>query len=384
MGVLFKSLSELVAKTNLTLLDLSAASSPRGTQERQALEMPSQASTYVSAERLKEWGRVSPAHSTSSLERYLATPLTEEAIPSIAIESLSETFSQASGPGTREELDARFNRILEELQQTQSELIPKSSRATRSPSPLRYGTADVVEELPDIGRAGSVAGSNSSIESRRSAASWTSQNSVGSRGSRRGRKIWVRAKNQHTETSLAANGKERATDAPGKDPWYCTSPGCDQLFQYRYAWDRHEAAVHHWPYHWICNVGTGTDRVHKVISSRIFFRQDQYVAHMKAAHPEVRTNKEQASALRENNPDFKLNSLICRFCGSVLRDWEERQDHVAIHMQKGLPKSSWLYNERHDLVSPWAANESLRKAKPSCRLGVVVCDPALDCSSHTF
>lgn len=336
LKVLFTFTIDSTVTANLFLLGPRVAQSPQETQERQLSETPSQVSTSVSAEGLKELGRISPAHSTSSLERYLATPLTEEAIPSIAVQSLSETYSKALGSGAREELGTKFDHVLKELEQTQSELGAQVFRTMRRP---RNRTA------------GSVAGSSSSLHSGSSVGSWTSQNSVRSRDSRRGRKRWVRAANQSADPcSVFPETYEAATIKRPKGIWYCTSPDCDKSFQYRCEWDRHEAAVHHWPYRWMCGAGTDPRTVHKNGTSCIFFRQDQFLAHVKRAHPEAWITKGQALELRENNPDFNPASLKCGFCHRVSGSWEERQDHVGTHMQKGSPKSSWLCWE--DLVWP--------------------------------
>ena len=252
---------------------------------------------------------MSPAHSTSSIERYLETPLQDEAIPSAAIGSLMESYPVDpwdSARGSIEELKER-----RKLQQ--------------------QGKAK-------IGGAGSVAGSDSSVGSRNSMGSWTSQNSAGSRGSRRGRRNWVQTPSDNDSPKNPHSLEYPPPTENPNLPWYCTSPECKSCFRYRSEWDRHEAAVHHWPYHWVCNLGDETSSVHKDADSRIFYRQDQLMKHMKTLHPGAPVTRDSTSDLRRDNPDFDYESLRCGFCFMSLSDWEERQHHVAKHIQGGMPK----------------------------------------------
>jgi hypothetical protein len=282
----------------------------------------------VSTESLRQLDRMSPADSTSSLGRYLATPLREEALPSATIESLSETCFTTGGSPETESMEKRQPEL-----ERQSWIVPDTG--------LLLGAQ--ISKRSRVDGAGSVVGSDSSIDSGNSARSWTSQTSVDSRGSRRGRKSWVPTPNQSTAiASFKTKSKKPVTAEQSKRPWYCTWPDCNKAFQYRYEWDRHEVAVHYWPYHWVCNLGEETSTVHKDASSRIFFRQDQLLVHMKGAHPETRVTKDSASALKKDNPSFNPASLRCGFCHRDLGNWEERQDHVSAHLQEGKPKFAWL------------------------------------------
>jgi len=345
-------------------------SAPQESQERSVSETPSHASTSVSAESLRNLDRLSPACSTTSLERYLATPLAEEAIPSTAMNLLLDTGSIIPVRDT----------ILERVRQVRWHLMAKRGKQTtadigaqiaefkemkraeinlrrlENEETMRQSTAEarmLRAHQPIFGVAGSVAGSDSSRDSGDSAGSWISQNSVDSRGPRRGRKSWVQIPNQFNATASTpeTEGKSSATTKNSKGRlWYCTWPSCDKSFQFRSEWDRHETTVHHWPYHWVCNLDQETDTVHKDAASRIFYREDQLLVHMRGSHPGIKVTKLSVATLKQDNPDFNPESLKCGFCHESLRNWEERQDHVAAHIKGGLlqerlPKSSWLVTQ---------------------------------------
>jgi len=216
-----------------------------------------------------------------------------------------------------------------------------------------FGARMTRAHQPVVGVAGSVTGSDSSRDSEDSAGSWISQNSVDSRGPRRGRKSWVQVPNQFSATASARETKRRSfatKKSPKGRPWYCTWPSCDKSFQFRSEWDRHETTVHHWPYHWVCNLDEETDTVHKDAASRIFYRDDQLLAHMRGSHPGINITKVSVATVKQDNPDFNPESLKCGFCHESLRNWEERQNHVAAHIKGGLPqerlpKSSWLVTQ---------------------------------------
>ncbi|KAH6883039.1 hypothetical protein BKA58DRAFT_28971 [Alternaria rosae] len=321
------------------LLDFPVAPPPQEMRER-----PRQ-STPISVEGLNQLNRVSPAHSTSSLQRYLATPFTEEPILPAATQSFSQALAARRASDT--ELEAVIFANMERL----GNLLPpdldhsqslQSAQTRQDEEPLESA------QRPDVAR--SRAGSQSSRGSGKSHRSWTSQNSNRSRGSRRGRKNWVRASNMNTiNAPPQTEDAEPVTAETSEPPWYCTSLDCDKSFKYRSEWDRHEAAVHHWPYHWVCNLGDENSLVHKDAKSRIFFRVDQLLAHMRKAHPETYTLNSTASQLKTDNPDFDPNSLVCGFCSQSLPNWEERQSHVFAHLESGVLKS-WL-SLRHDLMS---------------------------------
>jgi len=296
---------------------------------------------------------VSPARSTTSLERYLAAPLTEEAIPSTAIDLLKDNYSLILRTGTTEQLIAELKRTSKleartpsTAKMTQSELEALRQYNSRTLKDVR-SRARMSRALPSTNDvAGSIAGSDSSIDSGSSAGSWISQTSVDSRGPRRGRKSWVQVPNQFNATASARETEEKSpitTKCPKSRSWYCTWSSCNKSFQFRSEWDRHETAVHYWPYHWVCNLGVQPSAVHKDAASRIFYREDQLLIHMRDRHRRGNVTKHLVSTLKQGNPDFNSESLRCGFCYQVLRDWEERQDHVAAHLLKeGLAKSQWM------------------------------------------
>ncbi|KAI4934715.1 hypothetical protein J4E85_002573 [Alternaria conjuncta] len=178
--------------------------SPPETPKRDMSETPSQASTSVSAESLRRLDRASPAQSTSSLERYLATPLIEEAIPSAAIKPLMEASIMSKHDVVLERkrnmrqgnLERRFNADAERRFRADAERQFNETLQRKG-----FKTKAIRSTLRRTGGAGSVAGSDSSMDSGSSVGSWTSQNSADSRGSRKGRKSWVQAPNHITAAS---------------------------------------------------------------------------------------------------------------------------------------------------------------------------------------
>jgi len=108
----------------------------------------------LSSENLKAHTRQSPSSSTPSLEKYLSTPANEESVP--------PTISAAANQST----------------------LSKRSRVACDPYKF---------SMPAPKRTYSVSGSESSIGSAHSGHSFTSQFSVDSRGSRRGRRNWTKA-----------------------------------------------------------------------------------------------------------------------------------------------------------------------------------------------
>lgn len=324
-------------KGNSCLVPLGPPSfpEPQAEEKRQRSRMASQSFMSISSAGIQRLDQVSPAHSTNSLERYLATPLEEDAVALAALELLPDIDIAA---------------------------VERYSRLAQA-----RNSVDWLQGRSDYHKAGSA----SSVNSGNSAGSWTSQSSINSRGSRRGRRNWARPSggiNKVTKT------KKSTTTRNPKHTWYCTSPDCDKDFLYRYEWERHEAAVHHWPHVWTCNVDTDAPTVHKDATSRIFFRQDQFLAHLKSAHPGTDITQNPPGASKKKNPNFNRASLNCGFCLRTLRSWEERQDHIATHLQKGLAKSSWLRKEdvkrKENSVLAWANDESMREARSPHRHGI--------------
>lgn len=157
---------------------------------------------------LRDLDRCSPAPSAASMERYLSQPAGQDSVPTEVIESaLQDNCSLITPP-----VDAR-------LESTIACTACRNRRVRcdgETPTCARYfkpGTICNFEDwpkLPHLGysfehttplsrsrhqspmRAFSIAGSDNSIGSQTSFRSWGSRISIDSRGSRRGRKRWIR------------------------------------------------------------------------------------------------------------------------------------------------------------------------------------------------
>lgn len=308
---------------------------------------------------LEALGKHASITSMSSLQRYIETPATDEAIPLEAVDAIVRQYAETADlhqfSGTT--LNEQFN-------------APTSRAASSQHS---Y----------------SVAGSKSS---RGSAKSYTTQNSFksrDSRGSRRGRKLWVRAKKQADEEApellfpppRPATIDEFRSDSPRRLepaesevpllPYFCTVPSCTASFRYRYEWARHEEALHYEPYHWICcrpyvdtrhiarcficheqNTTIGhvmiehfASCMHKRREEVTFLREDQFLQHISGVHIQTRATRaicrEVLSLCKVDNADIQSSALHCGFCGGVFSNWAERQDHVFKHLKLGACKSAW-------------------------------------------
>ena len=157
-------------------------------------------------------------------------------------------------------------------------------------------------------------------------------------------------------------------------------------FRYRFAWARHEEAVHYCPYHWICCLEVDTvlrlpscfvcgeedvllshfSKAHFLRcgmieqESRTFLREDQLAQHIQNFHVKAvaaKTNvpKDLLCAWKTKNPGLGELALRCGFCGLRFVAWEQRQEHVFAHMQSGTLKSDWLmdnnFMEEKDVFS---------------------------------
>ncbi|KAF1846411.1 uncharacterized protein K460DRAFT_124282 [Cucurbitaria berberidis CBS 394.84] len=361
----------------------------------------------VSAANLDALDRVSPTPSSSSLERYLATPASEEALPFGALGSHIRTFG----------LD-----------------VSQTSRLFSDTfSPMR---------------AFSTAGSESSAGSAISIQSWSSRISIDSRGSRRGRKRWTRPsvksellqpaellppisdierlyQDQTIESvemcppppkrraidpdiskrkspmKLYINPVPEETNLPESCPaYFCTWPNCSITFQHRFEWVRHEEAVHYNPYHWVCC----SDRTHDVKlpecyicgrqndvtighivqdhfpscvdkpqPKRTFLRQDQLAQHIKRVHLKLdgvtqTVPKWLLEIWKSDNPQLRSSPFLlrCGFCGTSCSNWAEREEHVAKHLKDRTCKLSWWPDRA---PAPTALVRGNRKfACPTCGL----------------
>jgi hypothetical protein len=333
--------------------------------------------SVVSSASLGVLDRLSPACSTTSLERFLSTPMEEEGV-SIAF------VKWALQSNVQEEHDLSTWRIA-------------SRAAPRSLSSVNSG---------------------SSISSINSFQSRDSHVSTDSRGSRRGRKQWRRLSTRHvlrgdsqrsSEHSPAISPRMHSTSklSPQRDTpiapllelgvavetsdthsnefqlkpasegtdmcsdkrhLFCTWPSCTSRFRYRFDLTRHEEALHYCPFHWVCcrmddqpqdvlgclvcRESDHTAAQHcnscatKDLRVRTFLREDQLAQHIKRAHihpaiPKKQISKDLLSLWKVNNPSFPVEYLRCGFCGLVSTSWAQRQDHVFDHLRKGIQKSLW-------------------------------------------
>jgi hypothetical protein len=200
-----------------------------------------------------------------------------------------------------------------------------------------------------------------SVDSVGSVSSFGSIRSTDSRGSRQGRPAWVRPK---------AKAQEENTDKAHR--YFCTWSGCDQRFEYRYEWERHEEAIHYRPYRWVCcanqtqvtgprNCGhyfaQDTSLLHganklfgsctrKPEAEHTFFRQDQLLPHIKR-HLRSLTIKNcvdipyLVKAWKPDNPAMEAYALRCGFCGVSFSTWHDRTQHVFHHYLDTICKSAW-------------------------------------------
>lgn len=316
----------------------------------------------VSSANVGALDRLSSKSSSSSLEKFLSTPMSEDGASAVAIQAALRN----------------------------TELHPFSSRSYRDFSvttPLSVSTA----------------GSESSMNSAQSLQSYSSQLSVDSRGSRRGRRRWRRTQpvqdhmrglspvvshhsRQRTSSPEPPSLLPSQQSAPHAD-WptqfiahvsdvpitktgeiFCTWPSCSSQFLYRFDWNRHEEATHYCPYHWVCchDGAISEDISHcllcartdhttiehcrscasKDMESRVFLREDQLAQHIKRVHfsadaPKPKISKEVLSSWKVTNPVFPRAYLHCGFCGLLFDTWVQRQDHVFKHLSRGVCKSSW-------------------------------------------
>ncbi|KAF2844788.1 hypothetical protein T440DRAFT_301482 [Plenodomus tracheiphilus IPT5] len=327
--------------------------------------------------------------SRTSLERYLAAPLAEEAITANALSTFIEPTIHAHLQ-MKEALLSGFSNV---------PLVTKHPYETQS-----------------------VVGSECSVGSSSSMRSCASFVSVDARGPRRGRKRWVRGQNmlppdpkpareetpslknldcatdgntqleRHVQEyrgllKLPVTGLEKAwpsqhsqeqsmgpdTMLPGPAPqrYFCTWQGCEQTFHHRFDWSRHEQAVHYAQYSWVCCLDfsnfqqlfscyysdkfCGASHFHLKSSdfvtcasrdeeARAFFRKDQLNQHIRSAHvrnPPKSVLRDLAQCWRKDNPNFDRSTLVCGFCGQYTDTWEQRQEHVGDHMKNGVLQSSW-------------------------------------------
>lgn len=281
-------------------------------------------STAISSTNLESLDSLPAELSQSPMDRYLSSSSEDEALPAGFEHSLGPLLDTPSESEAAESERIRY-------------VYPRSERrATRRKVPSVFNSDH------------SSVGSNSSMGSYRS---------NDSRGTRRGRRNW----------SANLHGTSESKPPPQWHRYYCTWTGCHATFKHRYEWSRHEEAIHHCPYRWVCCADLASVmplrvclicesandslghlvNVHfsacasKTLEERTFYRQGQLAQHIKRAHYEKSPYKVPESLLekwKSDNPAFKESSLRCLICGNVSQTWTERQDHVSSHFKKRTPE----------------------------------------------
>ncbi|KAL6710885.1 hypothetical protein ACN47E_006760 [Coniothyrium glycines] len=192
------------------------------------------------------------------------------------------------------------------------------------------------------------AASETSIRSRVSGHSATSQTPHHVRSSKPRRK---------------ATGRKRSSGTTDRI-FKCTF--CCDTFKHKYDWSRHEKSLHLNMEEWTCTPHGGTvvlpltGRVHCAYCSaldptpdhlaqhhhgeclegrsapRVFRRKDHLVQHLRLVHrldtlPVVDDWKMEAAPVTSR----------CGFCNARLNTWDERIDHIAAHFREGMTMADW-------------------------------------------
>ncbi|OAL54625.1 hypothetical protein IQ07DRAFT_273914 [Pyrenochaeta sp. DS3sAY3a] len=383
--------------------------------EKEHIDAP-QSLSALSVAALDDLNSSTSGPGLDSLERYLTSPSNEEPVAAAILESavLRNTEIEARTDLLRESHDvliaANAREIFaakkddwkrkeqENLQMARDAFGPGNSYWPMAVS--MKSTFQAHEEMKSI-----LQDSDSSVGSVRSFSgsvhSFSSQKSVDSRGSRRGRKRWrqctppmnrgasthlpeIHSTSQMSPSRLksylingsAASVNTTRMEAVPKLPMFCTWPGCESRFRYKYEWARHEEAIHYCPYHWICCLDTSTimrlphcfvcDEKDVLLShliechfsncanrseeERTFVREDQLTQHIKGVHlatkettysKRVSLPKDLLASWKIDNPALSRASLHCGFCGVTLQTWAQRQDHVYAHFQRGTCEAGW-------------------------------------------
>ena len=163
----------------------------------------------------------SPTSTADSIERYIMTPQIDDPVTASTIRAVLESSNNRDLWGsqlTRDTYSVSSPSTADDLV-----LLPKDTESLHVPQASRPHTPS----RADSENSGSSCNSANSVGSMRS---------CDSRGSRRGRKAWL---------------SKSAEQGPRKR-YFCTFPECNESMQYRSGWTRHEEAVHHYPYHWVC------------------------------------------------------------------------------------------------------------------------------------
>lgn len=333
------------------------------------------AAQKLSRTSLEALEKISPAASMHSLQRYLSMPAIEEAVPIETIDAVKRVDDVTSMP-VRAIQDYRTWMICTPPQ-------AKSSAGTETSCGSRqsYGSRAHIPRYSS--RAKSSAGTETSRCSWLSYGSRGSFKSADSRGSRRGRKRWMRSQQSLASTSQQGTGSRAASPTENicnvtssskkqiSHSIFCTWPSCNATFKHAFAWRRHEEAVHYQPYQYICCLESTYDSpidrcfscnetsvtVEHVVSehlglciyadqsNRTFLRRDQLVQHIKGVHrvleASVRNCEELLALWKISTTQGAVFALKCGFCALSFSNWKARQDHVLKHLQSGICKHSW-------------------------------------------
>lgn len=349
--------------------------------------------SLVSPANLKALDRVSPKSSTSSLEKFLSTPITEEGASAAAIQAVLHQSSinhpgitpchltplDASRSCSKVESESSISSV--NSYQSCASRFSIDSRGSRRGRKLlrRHRTTSSTEyKFYPSGNSSQVSNHSSELfptgENRQNGDStlfWRSdmcKNGEGICGSDRVEPVGV--EERHLIPTMPKHPEDLPADRTSKDDQHglsCTWPDCEKVFRYRFDWNRHEEAVHYLPYRWICCLkGSSecwtpcllcgkTDHAtikhcitcqEKDVNARTFYREDQLAQHIKRVHlrGEASTSKISKYLLslwKCDNPCLPNAYLHCGFCGKAFEHWAQRQEHVFEHVYKGICKSSW-------------------------------------------
>ncbi|KAF2129212.1 hypothetical protein P153DRAFT_396509 [Dothidotthia symphoricarpi CBS 119687] len=306
----------------------------------------------VSSAKLECLNRLSPPTGRSSLERYLAAPASDDPVPSATIQAaiqetsvqekygskigMTKSTEQYSPSHTCDVSDIDSDSLYEILVR-----LRDMQYQAQLPQESAVSTNDKVEIQGNVIETEIATNSESSRGSDKSAHSSASNRSIDSRGSRRGRKRWPDLQSLPTNTAYQ---------------FTCTWPTCSLSFRYQSEWKRHEESVHYSPYHWVC--GLESAETHNIsdtairnenscagkdLNLRTFLRKDQFAAHMRRVHPEVGewVTSRLLLSWKIKNTSPECSAVHCGFCGTSFDSWDQRQNHVAIHLRKGSCKTGW-------------------------------------------
>ncbi|KIW69093.1 hypothetical protein PV04_04988 [Phialophora macrospora] len=156
----------------------------------------------------------------------------------------------------------------------------------------------------------------------------------------------------------------------GDSAFQCTF--CGRAFNKKYAWQRHEEALHAPPRVWVCEPSAflygeiisdgcpfcwpsphltlcyhhSEECWERPEKDRTYFRKDAFVQHLRLMHQYFHPVR-RVETYSGREVDVPSAHLICPFCDTANATWQERVEHVAEHFKKGerLPNSRWNRTE---------------------------------------